>query len=142
MSKNKGGMFLAGIIGALAGAVGGLLLAPQSGKETRKDIVKLASKISKNLKNEASETTKQIKDVFGKVTDDATAKYNEVKNSVAGKVAALKTAGEEIDSVKYGRVVDDVVEEFKSDLKATKTGASKIAEYLKKDWDKVKKALA
>lgn len=134
-------MFFAGVIGAVAGALGGLLLAPKSGSETRKDIVKLATKISKNITNEATETSKQIKDVFGKVTDEATDKYNQIRSSVAGKVAALKTAGEEIDSVKYNKVVDEVISEFKSDFKATKTGAVKIAEYLKKDWTKVKKAL-
>jgi gas vesicle protein len=142
MSKSKGNFFLAGLIGALAGAVGGLLLAPKSGKETRKDIVNLAADISKKIKTETSETKARVKDVFGKVTDDATEKYNEIKNSVVGKLAAVKTAGENIDKEKYSKVVDEVVSDFKDDLSATKSGAEKLMAYLKKDWEKVKKALS
>jgi gas vesicle protein len=142
MSKNKGSFFLASLMGAVAGAVGGLLLAPQSGKETRKDIIKLANDISNKIKTGAGETKERVEEIFGKVTEEAVAKYNEIKNSVIAKVAALKTAGMEIDKEKYTKVVDDVVAEFKSDFGDTKSGATKIASYLKKDWDKVKKALA
>ena len=142
MSKNKGGFFLAGLLGAVAGALGGLLLAPKSGQETRKDIIDLAAKISKNIKTETDETAKRVKDVFGKVTDEATDKYNIVKNTVVGKVASLKTAGEQIDKDKYSKVVENVVSEFKTDFTATKNGATRISDYLKKDWEKVKKALS
>lgn len=134
-------MLLAGLLGALAGAVGGLLLAPKSGKETRKDIAKLASEISMRIKMETSETKARIKDIFGKASEDAMDKYNEVKNTVVGKVASLKTAGEEIDKDKYGKIVDTVISDFKDDFANTKSGAEKIAMYLKKDWEKVKKAL-
>ncbi len=141
MSKNNGKFFLAGLLGAVAGAVGGLLLAPKSGQETRKDIVKLAARISKSIKTETDETAKRVKDVYGKTTEEAVEKYNKVKNTVVGKVAALKTAGNEINKEKYYKVVEDVVTEFKTDFLATKTGAVKISDYLKKDWEKVKKAL-
>jgi gas vesicle protein len=141
MSKNKSSMLLAGMLGALAGAVGGLLLAPKSGKETRKDIAKLASEISMRIKMETSESKARIKDIFGKASEDAMDKYNEVKNTVVGKVASLKTAGEEIDRDKYGKIVDTVISDFKDDFANTKSGAEKIAMYLKKDWEKVKKAL-
>lgn len=142
MSKNKSSFFLAGLLGAVAGAIGGLLLAPQSGKETRKDIVRLANELSKNIKVGVGETKKRVEEVFGKVTDETVAKYNEIRNSIIAKVAALKTAGTDIDKEKYAKVVDDVVTEFKSDFSDTKSGAVKIANFLKKDWDKVKKALA
>ncbi|MFZ2153420.1 MAG: YtxH domain-containing protein [Microgenomates group bacterium] len=142
MSKNKSGFFLAGLIGALAGAVGGLLLAPKSGKETRQDIARLAADISKRIKTETNETKERVKDVFGKATEEATDKYNQVKNAVVGKVATLRTAGENIDKDKYAKVVDDVVAEFKDDFRSSKSGAEKIVGYLKKDWEKLKKALA
>jgi gas vesicle protein len=141
MSKGKGSVVLAGLLGAIAGAVGGLLLAPQSGKTTRKNIVKLANEISKKIKTESKETEARVKEIFGKVTDEAVAKYNEIKDAVVAKVAALKTAGAAIDSEKYSKVVEDVVSEFKDDFKSTKSGATKISGYLKKDWEKVKKAL-
>jgi uncharacterized protein YpuA (DUF1002 family) len=56
-------------------------------------------------------------------------------------VASIKATGAEIDKDKYTKVVDEVVSDFKTDLASTKTGAEKISMYLKKDWDKVKKAL-
>ena len=86
MSKHSGSFFLAGLLGAVAGAIGGLLLAPQSGKETRKDIVKLANEISKKIKTEATETKERVEEIFGKVTDATMAKYNEIKDAVVAKV--------------------------------------------------------
>jgi gas vesicle protein len=141
MSKSKGSFVLAGLLGAIAGAVGGLLLAPQSGKATRKDIVKLANEISRKIRTETKETKERVKEIFGNVTDEAMAKYNEIKDAVVAKIASLKTAGAAIDGEKYSRVVEDVVSEFKDDLKSTKSGVTKISGYLKKDWEKVKKAL-
>lgn len=142
MGKAKGSMFWAGLFGAALGAVGGLLLAPQSGRKTREKISSLAKELGKKVSTESKETKGRIKDVFGKVTDEATQKYNEVKNSVIGKVAQVKTAGEKIDKEKYIEVVDGVVSDFRSDLEGAKASVTKIATYLKKDWEKVKKALA
>ena len=134
MTKRKGHWFAAGLLGAVAGAIGGLLLAPQSGKKTRQEISNLAAELSLKVKGKALETKKVVTAAFGK--------YEKIKNSLMGKVASLKTAGEKIDKVKYGKLVDEVVVEFKDDLKSTKNAAVKIASYLKKDWEKIKKSLA
>jgi len=142
MTNKKGKFFLAGLFGALAGAVGGLLLAPQSGAETREDIVKLTNEIAGKVKSRVDETTERVKDVFGKYTEEGKEKYLEIKDKVVSKVATVKSAGENIDKNKYGQVIEDVVAEFKDDLSATKDGAGKISKYLKKDWEKFKKALA
>jgi len=141
MAKNGGKFFLAGVIGALAGAVGGLLLAPQSGKKTRQDIADLALEIGKKVKNKTDETREQVKDIYGKYTEEGKEKYLEIKGAVVSKIAAVKTAGEMIDKEKYGQVVEKVVSEFKDDLATTKNGGTKIINYLKKDWEKIKKAL-
>lgn len=132
---------LAGLIGAVAGVVGGLLLAPKSGRETREDIAQLAAEIIKKLKMQAADTRDRVKDIYGKISDEAMDKYNQVKNTVAGKVAALRTAGEEISKEKYSKVVEEVVADFKADFEGSKNGAVKLVNYLKKDWEKVKKAL-
>lgn len=141
MSKT-GKFFLAGMLGAVAGAVGGLLLAPQSGKKTRREIVELANEIALKIKTKADDTRNQVKDIYGKYTEEGKAKYLEIKDAVVAKVATIKTAGEEIDREKYGKVVEDVVADFKEDLEATKSGSTKIINYLKKDWEKIKKAIA
>ena len=140
-SKNKN-FFLASIVGALAGAVGALLLAPKSGLETRKDIINIATKISNELKENAANTKKRVEEVFGEATDAAKLKYQQVQTSLSTRIASLKKAGQEIDKEKYSKVVDDIIIEFKSDLDATKDGAKKMALLLKKDWLKIKKALA
>jgi gas vesicle protein len=140
MAKNAK-YILAGIVGALAGAVGGLLLAPKSGKETRQEIVNLANKITESLKSRADETKERVKDVYGKYSEEALEKYQEVKSGVISKLAAVKSAGQDIDKEKYGMVVENVVGEYKDDLKSTKDGLNKLVSYFKKDWAKVKKAL-
>jgi len=141
MSKSTGKFFLAGLLGAVAGAVGGLLFAPKSGEETRDDILKLANKLAKAIKTEAENTEEKVTEVFGDASKAAKDKYNEISGKVMEKVAAVKSAGQEINKEKYGMIVEDVVSEFKDDFDATKNGATKLANQLKKDWLKIKKAL-
>jgi gas vesicle protein len=141
MSKNTSKFFLAGLLGAIAGAVGGVLFAPKSGEETREDIVKLANKLVKAIKTEVEDTEDRVTEVFGEATKVAKDKYKEITSKVMEKVAAVKSAGEEINKEKYSMIVEDVISEFKNDFDATKNGATKLANQLKKDWQKVKKAL-
>lgn len=137
----KGSFFLAGLLAATAGAVGGLLLAPQSGKKTREDIKKMLVKLSKEVQTGVKDTKGKVEEVFGEATEEAMNKYKEIKTAVMEKVAEVKTAGKEIDKDKYAMIVEDVVEEYKTDLKATKNGAMKLISQLKKDWEKVKKVV-
>jgi len=141
MSKKSGKFILAGLIGAMTGAIGGLLLAPQSGEKTRADIVKLAKDIQSKVVSEGKETSAKVKDIYGKVSSEAVAKFEEVKKAVIDKVAAVKLAGKEIDKDKYGMIVDEVIVDFKEDIEAGKGGVKKMADYLKKDWLKIKKAI-
>ncbi len=142
MSKQTGKFFLAGIFGALAGAVGGLLLAPQSGKKTRQQIANLAAEIALSVKTKADDTKNQVVDIFGKYSEEAKAKYQAIKEGVTNKVAEVKTVTGEINKEKYGKVVEEVVADFKNDFENTKDGATKMVNYLKKDWEKIKKAIA
>ncbi|MFA4827057.1 MAG: YtxH domain-containing protein [Candidatus Shapirobacteria bacterium] len=142
MSKSTGKFFLASILGAVAGAIGGLLFAPQSGEETRENITKIAKEVAKQIKTGAEETSDKVKEVFGEATKAASDKYNEIKTAVVNKIATVKAAGQEIDKDKYALIVDGVIDEFKDDFKVTKNGATKMANLLKKDWLKIKKALA
>ena len=140
MAKS-GKFFLAGLIGAVAGAVGGLLFAPQSGKETREDIKKMVMKLTKEVSGTVKDTKEKVEEVFGNATEEAVEKYKEIKSALMHKVAEVKTAGKEIDKEKYAAIVEDVVDEFKSDLVATKNGTVKLMAQLKKDWEKVRRAL-
>ena len=137
----KGSFFLGGLLAAAAGVVGGLLLAPQSGKKTREDIKKMLVKLSKEVQTGVKDTKGRVEEVFGEATEEAMNKYKEIKTAVMEKVAEVKTAGKEIDKDKYAMIVEDIVEEYKGDLKATKNGAAKLVSQLKKDWEKVKKVV-
>lgn len=140
--SNTSKFFLVGLLSAAVGAVAGVLFAPQSGEETREDIKKMANKIYKEMQHKAADQKKEIEEVFGEVSEKAEQKFSEVKKTLTGKVAALKSAGNAIDRDKYTQVVGEVVDEFKADLGATKDGALKMKKLLVKDWERVKKALA
>ncbi len=137
----KGKIFLTGLFGTLVGAIGGLLLAPQSGKKTRENIRKMLLKLNKEVETGVKDTKEKVVEVFGNASEEALNKYKEIKSAVMNKVAEVKTAGKEIDKEKYSMIVEDVVIDFKEDLKATKDGAKKLVLQLKKDWEKIKKAL-
>ena len=141
MANSKGKFLLAGLLGAAAGALGGILLAPQSGKKTRSEIASMANTIMKQIRLGVVETEHKVKDIYGETTKSAKASYEKIKNTVALKVASVKEAGEKIDKDKYLKIVDDVIGDFKSDFETTKNGAEKMKDFLHKDWEKVKKAI-
>ncbi len=64
--NNSDRTLLAFLVGATAGAMAGLLLAPTSGKETRKKISDRATDIASNIKHDMEEKidvgSKKIKD--------------------------------------------------------------------------------
>ncbi len=124
-NDNKGANpFVVGFFGLLAGLAGGVLLAPMSGKETREEMVH------------------KIRDIFGIYSTEYKEKFEKIRGILQQRLLALKKTGATIDSEKYMLVVDEVVTDFKSDVNTTKEGFEKLSKYLKKDWDKVKKALA
>lgn len=123
-NENKGSnSLLIGFLGLVAGTIGGILLAPMSGKETREELVK------------------KIRDIFGIYSTEYKDKFEKVRDALEKRLIALKKTGAQIDSEKYMTVVDEVVTDFKSDINTTKDGFEKLSKYLKKDWETVKKAL-
>ena len=124
-NENRGSnSLLIGFLGLVAGTIGGILLAPMSGKETREEMVK------------------KIRDIFGIYSTEYRDKFEMVREALEKRLIALKKTGANIDSEKYMSVVDEVVTDFKSDINTTKDGFEKLSKYLKKDWEKVKKAIA
>ena len=124
-NENKGSNSLIfGFLGLMAGTIGGILLAPKAGSETREEMIK------------------KIRDIFGIYSTEYKDKFEMVRSAVEKRLLALKKTGANIDSEKYMLVVDEVVTDFKSDLNTTRDGFEKLGKYLKKDWEKIKKTLA
>jgi gas vesicle protein len=121
MSDNNTESFFKGLlVGTVAGAVAGILLAPKSGEETREDIKKLAVDLK----------------------DKATDMYAKAKREVEKKIEAVKRAGDRIDEGKYKSIVNEVVEEIKQDAEVTSSAAKKLGEQLRGDWKMVKGELS
>jgi gas vesicle protein len=88
------GRFIAGmLLGGLAGAVTSLLLAPQSGKETRK----LIQAKTIELRDKTSATVDSV-------SHQVSSKAGQIKTSVSGKVTDLTEQGKEMLAKQFDRL--------------------------------------
>ena len=83
-SKRPAGFLTGLFLGGLAGAITALLLAPQSGEETRQQLQERAVKISEDAA-----------DRFDEVVAQARTKSGQVKSSLSEKARDLKNQGKE-----------------------------------------------
>ena len=92
MSNKKSSVARWGVVGAIAGAIAGLLFAPKSGKETRADIkegtVKAKKEAEKQYGKAKTEATKKVKEA------KSTAKKYSLKTKRAAKRAAADVKDE------------------------------------------------
>lgn len=120
-NSKKGTSFLKGtLLGVLVGGIAGILFAPKSGKETREDIKKAAT------------------DVAQKAED----MYSDARSMVETKLDALKKAGKRIDKNKYTSLIQEVLDELSNDREVTADAAKRVGTQLRKDWEKISKALS
>lgn len=90
-------------LGAFAGAVSGILLAPKSGKETREDISKTAKDISENVKIKSIE----IKDTLDAKAQKTKENIIESKQKIASYIAEKKAVkNKEEDNVEVAAEVE------------------------------------
>jgi gas vesicle protein len=87
-SHHAGSFFLTFIIGGLVGAGVALLLAPQSGKETRKKIKDLTG----DVKEKAADFTEQVKSQVDATVEKGKGFYGEKKSLVSAAIEAGKEA--------------------------------------------------
>lgn len=86
------GKFLAGcVIGGALGAVAGVLLAPQSGEETRD----LLSDASKDVAKKTDKTVKEIQDKADTVVTDLQKKSDEIMEKIQSLINKQKNEGSE-----------------------------------------------
>ena len=115
-SSSDIGAFLAGfVMGGLVGAATALILAPQSGAETRAQIAakgeefrlaseqqiqeyrETASSAVSDAKERVNESSKQIQEQARIVLDEGKAKVNEALGTAAGEGARTEESSEESD---------------------------------------------
>jgi gas vesicle protein len=87
---NSGSVLLAFVLGGMVGAGVALLLAPQSGIETRRKIKELAD----DVKEKATDYAGTAKEKVASTVDLAKGLYEEKKSAVAAAVEAGKEAYE------------------------------------------------
>lgn len=80
-SNNTGGILGSLIVGALAGAVAALLLAPQSGKETRGKLKAEAEKLREELKRYADDFSEKAQQAKADLEEKLKRTEEELKNA-------------------------------------------------------------
>jgi gas vesicle protein len=81
MKSNFSGLLVA----ILTGAALGLLLAPRSGKDTRKKITNDSDKFLKDLQDTISNGFSSIRNQYDDAKDNLTSKYNDAVVTVASR---------------------------------------------------------
>lgn len=75
------------LFGAITGLAAGILAAPKSGQETRKDLKRRADE----LKSEASHRTDQVKDKTGQVVTEVKQRADDITRAVQGDLHSSDT---------------------------------------------------
>ncbi|MDB5162876.1 MAG: exported protein of unknown function [Candidatus Saccharibacteria bacterium] len=95
----KGNLAIGAVIGAIAGFVSGVLLAPKSGKETRQEIKDGANK----AKDVTVEKAEELKGKATKIANDVSDKAKDVAGDVEAKARELKGRAERaVESAQKG----------------------------------------
>lgn len=89
--SHKGGISVGAFaVGALAGAIAGLLLAPKSGKETRADIQGTVMKIKDDLVAKLSELKEISEDKYKEIAASVVESYEKSKDITTEQAQEIK----------------------------------------------------
>lgn len=80
------------LIGAVLGAVGGILLAPASGKETRKKLAEVTERLKKDLEKKLSETKELTEESYSKIVDTLISEYSKKEPVIKDNAKKIKEA--------------------------------------------------
>ena len=135
----KPSKFRAGLtIGAIIGGITAFFLAPKSGKENREDAKKKFEEL-KALMIE-KEVDKKVIEIFGQLSEEAKELYLLAKDELAKRLSELKETVESMDKEKYMKVVEEVVQSFKTQGKGKSFNLDKLKKDLASQWEKLKKS--
>lgn len=141
-AKKTNKLGLGMILGAAAGALAGLFLAPKSGKELRKDAKDLSKTVAKSAaaynKKLQKKTPEQIaKMVFGDMSDASMKLADRAHKQLALELEELGKKYKTIDKAKYTAAVKTVVANFKKDGSVPTSTLKKLGTYLQQDAKKL-----
>ena len=130
MSKKSRGFTFGALIAAGVGYLAGILTAPKSGKATRKDIAKNASRAKtegeKQLKKLHSELDEQIARGDEKLKTAKSKANNELKKTVASAKATQKKAKLLLSALHEGDAEDPDLKSMISEAKKVKSDLGKF----------------
>jgi len=89
-AKKVGLLALVAAIGAAVGGALGVFFAPQSGKETRKDIKKALNDAKKEIEKKAGRIQNLTLSQYQKIVDEVVDQYKTIKNLGSKKVTEIK----------------------------------------------------
>ena len=90
MDKKSEGVLIGAAVGVVAGAIAGILFAPQSGKETRHDIVKYLHEMKDDIAKEISKAGKVTKDKYDQIVKRVVAVYEKEKKITTDEAKEIK----------------------------------------------------
>ena len=104
------------VVGAIGGAIAGVLLAPKSGKETREDLKHVAEKMKHDISENLHQIGEVTKDRYRDVVDTVVNKYQQTKEITHDEAVDLKNKlDKNYDSVK------DAMDRDKGSMSPTNT---------------------
>lgn len=133
MRKSTKKWAIGSIIAALAGYLAGILTAPKSGKETRKDVHDAALKAKTEAEKKLKQLHSELEGLIGKGTTRAKQLKSEAQKelvAILAKAQVTKDKAREILSAVHEGGADD------NDLQQAVSDANKAVEHLKKYLDK------
>ncbi len=85
------------VIGAIVGTAAGILLAPESGEETRKKIAEKTSGLKEDLESKFQDISEKIKNLENEALSEFKGKFYDVKGKIKEKYAHLSDKVEDIE---------------------------------------------
>lgn len=86
MKRSTTNAMLGFVAGAAAGVVTGILIAPEKGSKTRKDISKKVKNVSQEMTDTISDKVDGLKDQVNEVMDEMRGRAKEAEEKVKAKV--------------------------------------------------------
>jgi gas vesicle protein len=127
-SKMGLGLFFGMIIGAL----GGIFLAPKSGKENREIVSKRVGEMKGMI--ESGEMRGKIEEVFGNLSDESVKMYTNVRNGIMDHIEEMKNmSGDD-----YGKMVQNVIDKLREGSKMGADQAMKLKDHFMKEGPEMK----